>query len=111
MRCPNGVEWCINTRHTDPDVPHLADLEFLDANLGGVGVTLWRPTTETDPAKSWVRIHYGPDHQDVPNSIDLPPGIAADLAEVIGSLSIHDIKEFAAALAKGKALLDRELGR
>ena len=60
-RCPNGVPWCINPRHTGPAPAHLADIQTINLRDASVGVILYRPVTETHPAASLVRVHYGPD--------------------------------------------------
>lgn len=109
-RCPDRVPWCINPLHPGPAPAHLADVETIDLGAASVGIILYRPVTETHPAATLVRIHYGPDAEH-PAWLDLPPAVAAALGQILTLLTVRASGDFARALTRGAALVQGEVRR
>ncbi|MFG1826712.1 hypothetical protein ACGFIJ_29890 [Microbispora bryophytorum] len=109
-RCPNGVPWCINPRHTGPAPAHLADIQTINLRDASIGVILYRPVTETHPAASLVRVHYGPDFADPQAWLDLPPAVAAALGQILDMLTVRTVGDFGRALTRAAETLQQERG-
>ncbi|WP_147944523.1 hypothetical protein [Microbispora sp. CSR-4] len=103
--CPDGVPWCISTRHAGPGAAHLADIETIDLGDHTAGVIVFRPVDEPDPAAAVVRIHYAVDGQE-PAVVDLPPAGAAVLGELMSGQASMTVFLLARALKRGAELVE-----
>ncbi len=102
---PCTRKWCDCTQHYAdiPYFPHCATVaEFPNAGVDVV-VSLTEAEKYSDPRVT-LDVHTAEDML----TVDVSPGQAAALAEVLAALAPEDLIRFAAALAEGARVLDVE---